>query len=54
MHVLTPQITQRTKTNLALGWCTNTCLALPTRNQIDSWNHLYLSIFPVGHAVILL
>ena len=35
------------------------CVALPTNNffvsgQIDNWNHLYLSIFPVGHSVILL
>ena len=22
--------------------------------QIDNWNHLYLSIFPVGHSVVLL
>ena len=35
------------------------CVALPTNyffvsGQIDNWNHLYLSIFPVGHSVILL
>ena len=31
--------------------------AVPTifvSNQIDNWNHLYLSIFPVGYSVSLL
>ena len=32
--------------------------ALPQKayvsNQTDNWNHLYLSIFPVGNSVVLL
>ena len=34
----------------------DTRVAVPTYiiYQIDNWNHLYLSIFPVGYSVILL
>ena len=38
--------------------CMVACVALPTNiffgsGLIDNWNHLYLSIFPVRHPVIL-